>query len=63
MERHYNGKDVYFDNNYYNEIVDCLNKDDDILHKSQIATFKGIRDYWTTHKTNKDYHGNPDPWG
>ena len=64
MERHYNGKDAEFDGAFYNDLVDCFNKfDDDILHKSQIASYKGFKDYWLTHKHNKDYLGNPDPWG
>ena len=61
MQSHYDGKNAKFDPSFYHELVQCFNKyDDKLLRKSQIAAWKGFKDYWLTHETNKDYLGNPD---
>ena len=64
MSYYFNGKDVPFNQQYYDELVACMHKDNDaILYPSQMAAWRGIYQYWQTNATNKDYKGNPDYWG
>jgi len=61
---HFEGPGKVFNRTYYDQLLQCLAKDDDTLsYQSQKGVWKGIVDYWNTNGTDSDYMNKTDHWG
>jgi len=59
MEQHFNGKDAKFSDYEFNKLLNCMNKDDDILVKAQDSIWKkGFIDYYHNGGRKGDKWGN-----